>query len=74
MQSTAATNLSFMYFLVSRDAIIKHVYDVMLPLWMYVPSTLNVSWNILQQGEQSQAEKYAELAISVDRYNPLGSC
>ncbi|CAB3979099.1 intraflagellar transport 88 homolog [Paramuricea clavata] len=39
MQSTAATNLSFMYFL---------------------------------QGEQSQAEKYAELAISVDRYNPLG--
>lgn len=38
MQSTAATNLSFMYFL---------------------------------QGEYAQAEKYANLAINVDRYNPL---
>ena len=27
---------------------------------------------LLQKGEYNQAEKYADLAINVDRYNPMG--
>ena len=57
MAATASTNLSFLYFLVSHC-----VASMECVVIVYAA----------QEGDLKQAEKYADLAMSTDRYNPYG--
>ena len=61
MAATASTNLSFLYFLVSDRVTVCMYRRCMLWCILYT-----------QEGDLKQAEKYADLAMSTDRYNPYG--
>ena len=57
MAATASANLSFLYFLVSN----------------YIASTECMLYIVHTGGDLKQAEKYADLVMSTDRYNPYGN-
>lgn len=61
MAGAAATNLSFIFFLV----IIVHNYLYVLHLTIII--------YCLQENENLQAVKHADIAIALDRYNAYGN-
>ena len=59
MAGAAATNLSFIFYLV-----------IVTPNYLYSVFTINI---LLQENESLQAVKHADTAISLDRYNAHGN-
>ncbi len=74
VKSAAATNLSFLYFLVST--LLKSVDLEELVLIRFSQtcscfvSSICLFLCLLQEKDFEQADRYAELAMSADRYNP----
>lgn len=74
-KSTAGTNLSFLYFLVksSSDNLSWHklVFSLQMrllsPIWFDFRCS---SPTLHQEEDYEQAERYADVAMSADRYNP----
>ncbi len=116
MSGTAATNLSFIYYLVKihvithvhvrtctctcviicvctpfvycslhdyiivcllAECVIKGIYNVYILVNMYmyliIVGVVIIHMFLIQQGDYGQAEKYAQLAIEHDHYNPHGN-
>ena len=74
VKSAAATNLSFLHFLVRLFDVFHFKLDN--PVVKTVESQAGTSrcfpltFNLQQEKEYEQAERYADLAMNADRYNP----
>ena len=80
MAGTAATNLSFIYFLVSQSQQLYVILSLLLQiLFLHIFMRLSLAHCyqpllrlFSQESDIPQAEKFANSAMAQDRYNPQG--